>query len=216
MPSPMSKPLPQYYLEIMGIENWVVRKTPASCGKPLARLAEEVASCQACPLHKTRSQTVFSRGNSQAKLMIIGEAPGFYEDQQGLPFVGKAGILLNQMMQSVGIEEENVYIANVLKCRPPDNRDPSAEEIKQCSGFLEQQIALIAPVILLALGRFAGQFLLNKPDSLRQLRIGVHHYRNIPFKVSYHPAYLLRNPRDKKLAYTDMLTVKQLLTEKSC
>ena len=212
----MSKPLTQYYLQTMGIENWVVRSAPTNCEKPLAKLAEEVASCQACPLHKTRSQTVFSRGNSQAKLMIIGEAPGFYEDQQGLPFVGEAGILLNQMMQSVGIEDEDVYITNVLKCRTPDNRDPTAEEIKECSGFLEQQIDLIEPFLLLALGRFAGQFLRNKPDSLSQLRIGVHHYKNILLKVSYHPAYLLRNPKDKKLAYADMLTVKQLLLEKSC
>ena len=212
----MPKPLINYYLQTMGIESWVTRRNPTSREKPLAKIKDEVASCQACPLHKIRSQTVFSRGNSQAKLMIIGEAPGFYEDQQGLPFVGKAGILLNQMMQSVGIDDEDVYITNVLKCRLPDNRDPTTEEIEQCSGYLKQQIDLISPVLLLALGRFSGQFLRNKPDSLSQLRIGVHHYRNIPLKVSYHPAYLLQNPRDKKLAYADMLIVKQLLIEKSC
>ena len=205
-----------YYLQTMGIDQWVIRKASASCENPLKELTEKVASCQACSLHKTRTQTVFSRGNAQAKLMIIGEAPGFYEDQQGLPFVGKAGSLLNQMLKSIGLEEKDVYIANVLKCRPPNNRDPAPEEIKHCSGYLEQQIDLIAPSLLLALGRFAGQFLANKLDSLSQLRLSVHQYRNIPFKVSYHPAYLLRNPKDKKLAYADLLAVKQLLIEKSC
>lgn len=147
--------------------------------------------------------------------MIIGEAPGFYEDKQGLPFVGKAGSLLNQMLQSIEIVEEDVYIANVLKCRPPNNRDPQLDEIAQCSSYLSRQIELIQPHLILALGRFAGQFLLNKPLPLKQLRNTLHHYNNIPFMVSYHPAYLLRNPADKKKAYLDLLAAKKLLVEKN-
>ena len=136
----------------------------------------------------------FFRGSPQAKLMIIGEAPGFYEDQQGLPFVGKAGGLLNQMMQSVELFEQDFYIANVLKCRPPNNRNPQVAEIRQCSVYLSRQIELLQPSLILALGRFAGQFLLNRPLALKQLRNNVHYYKNTPFIVSYHPAYLLRNP----------------------
>ncbi|VEB37362.1 C-terminal part of DNA polymerase, bacteriophage-type [Legionella sainthelensi] len=209
----MSDELKHYYLQAMGIDLWKLRQSN-SCQKDLSSLAKEVASCTRCPLHKTRTQTVFYRGDEKAKLMIIGEAPGFYEDQQGLPFVGKAGGLLNQMLQSVEMAEKDVYIANVLKCRPPNNRDPHLDEIAQCSSFLVRQIELIKPYLILALGRFAGQFLLNKPLSLKQLRNTIHYYNDIPFIVSYHPAYLLRNPADKKKTYTDLLTVKKLLTEK--
>lgn len=179
----------------------------------LSALANEVALCTQCALHQTRKQTVFFRGSPQAKLMIIGEAPGFYEDQQGLPFVGKAGGLLNRMMQSVELFEHDFYIANVLKCRPPNNRDPSVVEITQCSTYLSRQIELLQPRLILALGRFAGQFLLNKPLALKQLRNSVHYYKNTPFIVSYHPAYLLRNPADKKKTYLDLLAVKKFLQQ---
>ena len=191
-------------------------QTPAefSCEVLLSALAKEASGCTRCPLHKTRKQIAFSRGNPQAKLMIIGEAPGFYEDQQGKPFVGKAGGLLNLMMHSVNLFENDFYIANVLKCRPPNNRDPLLEEIVQCSNYLEQQIALIRPDLILALGRFAGQFLLNKPAALNQLRNTVHYYKEIPFMVSYHPAYLLRRPADKKKTYADLLAVKRFLEGK--
>ncbi|KTC78318.1 uracil-DNA glycosylase [Legionella brunensis] len=204
-----------YYLQTMGIDVWVKREANVSCEKQLAKLTQEVASCSGCLLHKTRTQTVFSRGNPLAKLMIIGEAPGFYEDKQGLPFVGKAGMLLNQMLQSIGFTEQDVYIANVLKCRPPDNRDPKPEEISQCSSYLARQIELINPHLILALGRFAGQFLVNKPLPLNQLRQRIHTYKNTPFIVSYHPAYLLRNPLDKKKAYDDLLAVRNFLVDKS-
>ncbi len=207
--------LTQYYLQTMGIDSWLLRQTTPSCEQQLAVLAQEVASCQRCPLHKTRTQTVFARGNAKAKLMIIGEAPGFYEDKQGLPFVGKAGSLLNQMLHSVGMGENDIYIANVLKCRPPNNRDPAITEIEQCSLYLTQQIDSIAPHLILALGRFAGQFLYNKQLPLNQLRNSIHRYKSIPFIVSYHPAYLLRNPIDKKKAYQDLMTVKQYLMEKN-
>ncbi|CEK10904.1 uracil-DNA glycosylase [Legionella hackeliae] len=212
----MSHALNHYYLQTMGIDVWVSREEEAtsSCEKQLSRLARNVASCSRCPLHKTRTQTVFARGNPLAKLMIIGEAPGFYEDKQGLPFVGKAGMLLNQMLQSIGFTEEDVYIANVLKCRPPDNRDPRPDEIVHCSSYLAKQIQIINPHLVLALGRFAGQFLANKSAPLNQLRQTVHSYNNLPFMVSYHPAYLLRNPTDKKKAYADLLTVKKFLAER--
>ncbi|KTD74165.1 uracil-DNA glycosylase [Legionella tucsonensis] len=211
----MSDALSRYYLQAMGIDLWEIRQPHSSCEQDLSALAKEVAACTRCSLHKTRTQTVFFRGSAKAKLMIIGEAPGFYEDKQGLPFVGKAGSLLNQMLQSIGIVEEEVYIANVLKCRPPNNRDPQLDEITQCSSYLARQIELIQPHLILALGRFAGQFLLNQPLPLKQLRNTLHHYHNIPFMVSYHPAYLLRNPADKKKAYLDLLTAKKWLVEKS-
>ncbi|MFJ1268270.1 uracil-DNA glycosylase family protein [Legionella lytica] len=186
----------------------------SSCEALLSALANEVAGCTRCPLHQTRKQTVFYRGSPQAKLMIIGEAPGFYEDQQGKPFVGKAGGLLNQMMHSVDLCENDFYIANVLKCRPPNNRDPQVEEIRQCSTYLEQQIELIQPDLILALGRFAGQFLLKQPVALNQLRNRIHYYKKIPFMVSYHPAYLLRRPVDKKKTYADLQAVKRFLDER--
>ena len=143
--------------------------------------------------------------------MIIGEAPGLHEDQQGLPFVGKAGFLLNKMLSSIGISADDVYISNVLKCRPPDNRDPLSEEIAQCSGYLSQQIALVAPKLILAVGRFAGQFLLNVTTPLSKMRGNVYDYHGTSVIVTYHPAYLLRNPADKKNAYRDLFMIKQLL-----
>lgn len=209
----MSEELTRYYLQTMEIESWILRQKTPACANHLVALEGEVAACNRCPLHKTRTQTVFSRGNSKAKLMIIGEAPGFYEDQQGLPFVGKAGSLLNQMLQSIEMSEEDVYIANVLKCRPPNNRDPAIDEIEQCSSYLAQQIDYVAPSLILALGRFAGQFLLKKTLPLNQLRKTVHRYKNTPFLISYHPAYLLRNPVDKKKAFIDLIAVKKMLSE---
>ncbi|MBI2784793.1 MAG: uracil-DNA glycosylase [Legionella longbeachae] len=207
----MSDALSRYYLQAMGIDLWVLRQSERSSENDLSGLAQEVAACTRCLLHKTRTQTVFFRGNAQAKLMIIGEAPGFYEDQQGMPFVGKAGGLLNQMLRSIEMREEDVYIANVLKCRPPNNRDPQLDEIAQCSSYLARQIELVKPHLLLALGRFAGQFLLNKKLPLNQMRNTLHSYNDIPCMISYHPAYLLRNPIDKKNAYLDLLAVKKLL-----
>lgn len=189
-----------------------MRKNNAPTPQNLDTLAKTVSTCTACPLHKTRTQTVFSRGNSNAKLMIIGEAPGFYEDKEGLPFVGKAGQLLDKMLQSINLSENEAYIANVLKCRPPDNRDPREEEISACSSFLKTQIELIQPKLIMALGRFAGQFLLNKPDTLAAMRASLHEYQSIPVIVTYHPAYLLRNPKDKKKAYIDLLRAQSYLS----
>ncbi len=179
----------------------------------LNNLQQTVASCTQCALYKTRTQTVFARGNPLAKLMIIGEAPGFYEDKQGLPFVGKAGMLLNKMLATIGLDEQNVYITNVIKCRPPNNRDPKSEEIMECSHHLIQQIQTINPQLILAIGRFAGQFLLKQQCSMTNMRNTFHLYQNIPVIVSYHPAYLLRNPKDKKKAFQDLQRVNQRLMQ---
>ena len=170
-------------------------------------------NCTACGLDKTRTQTVFGVGNRNAELMIIGEAPGFYEDKKGEPFVGRAGQLLNAMLQAIGMERNNVYIANILKCRPPNNRDPLPEEVNLCTAFLTKQIALIQPKLLLAVGRIAGHYLLNTKSSLGQIRGKIHSYGEpkTPLIVTYHPAYLLRNPADKKKAFQDLQLAYQTL-----
>lgn len=198
-----------YYLNQMGIEPWVLRR-PKAHQKTLQDIAIQVSQCEQCVLHQSRTQTVFSRGNIAAKLMIIGEAPGLTEDKQGLPFVGEAGQLLDKMLRSISLNESMVYITNIIKCRPPDNRDPKTEELATCSQYLRQQIGILQPHVILALGRFAGQFLLNKMIPLNQMRQSVHQFENIPVIVTYHPAYLLRNPSDKAKAYDDLLCLQQL------
>lgn len=209
-----------YYLQEMGIMPWQLRpqgspatrlQTPTSSTEAMQCLAGNVASCTRCPLHQSRTQTVFARGNPHARLMIIGEAPGFFEDQQGLPFVGKAGGLLNRMLKSIQLTSEEVYITNVLKCRPPENRDPTSDEVQACSEHLAQQILWVAPSVILAVGRFAGQFLLRKSLPLNTMRGKIHEYQGIPVLITYHPAYLLRNPADKRKAYIDLLQVKSKL-----
>lgn len=176
-------------------------------------LRQCVANCTACPLHTTRTQTVFGYGNPQAKLMVIGEAPGLQEDQQGEPFVGRGGQLLTAMLNAIGLTREDVFITNILKCRPPENRDPSAAEAASCTPFLHQQIELIQPHLLLAVGRIAAHHLLNTKASLESLRGQLHAVSNspAPLIVTYHPAYLLRSPSDKKKAYSDLLLAKNTL-----
>lgn len=176
-------------------------------------LQQMVSHCTACGLHCSRTQTVFGVGNRQADLMIIGEAPGFYEDQQGEPFVGRAGQLLNAMLKAIRLERSQVYIANILKCRPPNNRDPQPDEVAACTPFLDRQLELIQPKLLLAVGRIAAHYLLNSKQALSQLRGQVHRYgkQQTPLIVSYHPAYLLRNPRDKARAWQDWALAQQQL-----
>ncbi|MCB1735951.1 MAG: uracil-DNA glycosylase [Gammaproteobacteria bacterium] len=176
-------------------------------------LARHVAACTRCDLHKTRTQTVFGIGDRKARLMIVGEAPGRDEDQQGEPFVGRAGQLLNAMLKAIGLVRDQVYIANVLKCRPPNNRDPQAAEVAACSGYLWRQLQLIEPDVLVALGRHAAHSLLETSDSLARLRGQSHGLRdfNLPVVVTYHPAYLLRTPADKRKAWEDLRFVRRLL-----
>jgi len=205
-----------HYLNAMGIQSWQLKHKEQPEDEKLKNLAclrGMVSNCTACGLDKTRTQTVFGVGNPHADLMIIGEAPGFNEDQQGEPFVGRAGLLLNAMLESIGFERSAVYIANILKCRPPNNRDPLAEEVKHCTPFLEKQIAIIKPKLLLATGRIAAHYLLNNKASLQQLRGKIYQYNDTPLIITYHPAYLLRNPLDKGKAFQDLqLTFRTLET----
>ncbi|MGY6214500.1 uracil-DNA glycosylase [Methylolobus aquaticus] len=168
-----------------------------------------VAKCKACELHATRTQTVFGVGDRTARWLIIGEAPGEQEDLKGEPFVGRAGQLLNEMLRAIGLSRDTVYIANVLKCRPPRNRDPSPAEAGSCEPFLHRQVALIAPDIIVAVGRIAAQNLLKTATPIGKLRGTVHRYQGIPLVVTYHPAYLLRSPGEKRRAWDDLqLAVK--------
>jgi uracil-DNA glycosylase len=212
------------YLQALGITAWEQRDllqipTISACTKKLApdlpSLQAEAAACTACALHQSRTQVVFGVGNPQAKLMLIGEAPGFNEDKQGEPFVGRAGQLLNAMLKSVGLKREEIYIANILKCRPPNNRDPLAAEVEECTPFLNEQIRLVQPKLLLALGRIAAHYLLKKKSSLESLRQQKYVYgeQQVPLIVTYHPAYLLRNPIDKKKSFIDLQFIIQTLKE---
>jgi DNA polymerase len=171
-----------------------------------------VSACTRCALHETRTQTVFGVGNRNAKWMFIGEAPGADEDRQGEPFVGRAGQLLTSMLKALGFAREDVYIANVLKCRPPGNRDPKPEEAVQCRGYLERQIELVSPKLIVAVGRIAAQNLLATDVALARLRGKVHGLapRGWPLVVTYHPAYLLRSPGEKRKAWQDLLFAKQV------
>ena len=176
-------------------------------------LAARVRACTLCGLHKSRTQTVFGVGRRDARLFVIGEAPGADEDRQGEPFVGRAGQLLTAMLRAMGLPRSEVYIANILKCRPPGNRDPQPDESACCTPYLTQQIALVEPRVLLAVGRISAQWLLQTDTPIGRLRGQVFRYgdRNIPLVVTYHPAYLLRSPLAKATAWTDLCVVKDLL-----
>ncbi len=173
-----------------------------------AQLEKTVARCHACDLHRGRTQTVFGTGDRQARWMIVGEAPGAEEDRRGEPFVGRAGQLLNAMLQAAGFRRPDVYIANIVKCRPPDNRDPRPDEAASCSGYLDRQIALVEPQLILAVGRVAAQRLLKCETPVGRLRGRLHRYGEspgVPVVVTYHPAYLLRSPREKQKVWQDLL-----------
>lgn len=222
----------RYYLDTMGIQVWQSLQQQLQVaagdsdnteysstehdytenrGAVWQRLERDVANCTKCELHTSRTQTVFGTGDKDADLLIIGEAPGRDEDLQGEPFVGRAGQLLNAMLAAIGLDREQVYIANILKCRPPNNRDPRVEEAAACNPWLQQQIALIQPAVILALGRIAAHNLLNTEQSLAALRGKQHSFAGIPLLVSYHPAYLLRKPVDKRKSWQDLKRVKSLL-----
>jgi uracil-DNA glycosylase len=199
----------EYYLNQLGVQRYQPRSSlknqvDTSVQKiDWETLKQQVRECRACDLCQNRTQTVFGVGNQSADLLVVGEAPGFYEDQQGEPFVGRAGKLLDALLFSVGLAREQIYIANVLKCRPPENRDPRVEEVIKCTPYLKQQIALMQPKLIVAVGRHAAHSLLETTQSLASLRNQIHHYGSTPLIVSYHPAYLLRTPRDKAKALQD-------------
>lgn len=177
-----------------------------------APLRERVAACTRCGLSATRTQTVFGVGNPAAQWLVVGEAPGAEEDRTGEPFVGRAGQLLNSMLRALGLAREQVYIANVLKCRPPHNRDPQAAEVAECVPYLERQIALLQPKILLVVGRIAAQSLLRTTTTLGGLRQRTHVFgaSRVPLVVTYHPAYLLRTPADKRKAWEDLKFAREV------
>jgi DNA polymerase len=232
------------YLEALGIDLWVPRRSvapavqasaappvrvapvvaaPAPAPRPApvpgrgtadadawTVLAAEVKDCTKCALSASRTQTVFGVGNREAELMVIGEAPGADEDRQGEPFVGRAGQLLNAMLRALRMPREQVFIANVLKCRPPGNRDPLPEEVACCLGYLQRQVALVKPALLLAVGRIAAQNLLGTDTPIGKLRGQLHHFGTAatPLVVTYHPAYLLRSPGEKRRAWQDLKFVR--------
>jgi len=179
----------------------------------LSALADDVAECERCDLCRTRNQTVFGAGSARARWLFVGEAPGAEEDKQGLPFVGRAGVLLSAMLFSIGLSREDIYIANVLKCRPPNNRDPLGREVRECSPFLRQQISWVQPEIIVAMGRFAAQALLETDQSLAELRGHRHKYQinELPLVVTYHPAYLLRSPSAKRKSWEDLTLAHSIL-----
>jgi len=189
---------------------------PATTALPdWADLQQQVANCTACGLCQTRTQAVFGKGNPRARLMLVGEAPGAEEDRQGLPFVGKAGQLLDNMLAAIGLGQDEVFIANVLKCRPPGNRNPAADEIAACADYLRWQIAHVKPDVLVTLGRFAAHALLQSDAAIGALRRETHQYQGIPLFVTFHPAYLLRSPGEKAKAWQDLLAIRRALAKKA-
>jgi DNA polymerase len=215
----------QQYLEAIGIDLWVGRtptqtveapaaaatepgdaaEQPADTAEQWQQLLAEVRDCRRCPLHATRTQGVLGVGPKRADWLVIGEAPGAEEDRRGEPFVGAAGQLLDAMLRAIGLDRaSNVYIANVLKSRPPGNRDPKPEEVSACLPYLTRQIELLQPKIMLAVGRIAAQNLLATDAPLGRLRGQVHRFGATPLVVTYHPAYLLRTPADKRKAWEDL------------
>lgn len=195
-----------------------IEKPPVEKPQPDVRnmdwqaLQDCVKNCQACDLAKTRTQTVFGVGDPNADWLIVGEAPGAEEDKRGEPFVGQAGRLLDNMLAAIHLKRgENVYIANVLKCRPPQNRDPNGEEVQKCDPYLKRQVELIQPKIIIALGKFAAQSLLNTESSISSLRGKLHEYHGVPVVITFHPAYLLRSPLEKAKAWEDLCLARETM-----
>ncbi len=177
----------------------------------LTALQQEVTPCAACDLHQSRQHVVFGAGSPRADLVIVGEAPGHDEDLQGMPFVGRSGQLLTKILAAIGLDRQDVFICNILKCRPPNNRDPLPTEVLACEPHLQRQLSIIRPRLICCLGRVAAQTLLRKQTSLGKMRGGVHFYGEIPVLVTYHPAYLLRNPAAKRDTWQDIRQLRALL-----
>ncbi len=223
MPPNLNEQQRRAYLEALGIDVWLpkggddvppeLEHDAADAGKPdWETLRERVSRCTRCALHESRTQTVFGVGNTNASWMIIGEAPGAEEDRRGEPFVGRAGKLLDEMLRAVGQGRDSVFIANILKCRPPNNRDPKPAEASACREYLERQIELIDPDIILAVGRIAAQTLLGTDSPVGRLRGKRHSLGSVPLVVTYHPAYLLRSPSQKRKAWDDLCLARRVLS----
>ena len=220
----------QQALAAMGIEQWLLRNSDDSdnardsekiiqapvdleMSQRCSELNARISACTQCDLHKSRTQAVCGVGALNAECLIIGEAPGTEEDREGEPFVGRSGKLLNEMLRAIGLERRAVFIANVIKCRPPDNRDPLPEERSACLPFLEEQIQLLQPRVILVVGRIAAQTLLQNDTAIGRMRGKVYSYgeAEIPVVVTYHPAYLLRSPDQKAKSWADLLLAKDVL-----
>lgn len=210
------------YLELekeSGMEEYFFKKcaheSPAASqvqGIPdLESLRKDVLRCKRCDLYRTRQNVVFGAGSPKAKLMFIGEAPGAEEDMQGLPFVGRAGQLLTKIIEAMGLKREEVYIANILKCRPPGNRAPLPTEILACEANVKRQVEIIGPKVICTLGKFASQTLLRTDVPISSLRGKFKEYNGTPVMPTFHPAYLLRNPEDKRLVWDDMKKIRKIL-----
>jgi DNA polymerase len=211
------------YLRAMGIDVWIPRdQADPDCHAEVTEdavgeldwdgLKAAVSGCTRCALHQTRTQTVFGVGSPDADWMIIGEAPGAEEDRRGEPFVGRAGKLLDEMLRAIGEARESVFIANVLKCRPPNNRDPSADESAACRSHLERQIELVQPKIILAVGRIAAHLLLDTDEPVGRMRGKVYQLGETPLIVTYHPAYLLRSPSQKRKSWDDLCLARRVVS----
>ena len=183
----------------------------AASAPTLQDIRQELGDCQRCPLCRTRTHLVFGEGSPQAALAFVGEAPGADEDAQGRPFVGKAGQLLNRIIEAMGMTRRDVYICNILKCRPPDNRNPRPDEIMSCEPFLVRQLQALKPKVICALGTFAAHALLKNEIPITRLRGRFHTYQGIPLMPTYHPAYLLRNPGAKKQVWEDVQMIMKML-----
>ncbi len=198
--------------EVAALLEAMPQPPPERLATTLDELAEIVSGCTRCRLCEGRTQTVFGDGNPKAQLVFVGEAPGQSEDRQGKPFVGRAGQLLTDIIvKGIKVERADVYICNVIKCRPPENRNPAPDEVARCEPYLIRQLELIQPKVICALGTYAAQCLLDTEESVGRLRGKWHFYQGIPLRVTYHPAYLLRNPEDKKKTWEDIKAVIRLL-----
>ena len=214
------------YLDALGVDLWLPRDGDDQPGVAVESatdadnlgwepLRECVAACTRCELHRSRTQTVFGVGNKDASWLFIGEAPGAEEDRRGEPFVGRAGKLLDEMLRAVGQSRQTVFIANVLKCRPPNNRDPKPEEAAACRSYLDRQIELIRPDIIVAVGRIAAHNLLGTDTPVGRLRGKRHVLGDVPLVVTYHPAYLLRSPSQKRKVWDDLCLARDILRERA-
>ena len=227
----MNDSLRHEYLKAMGVQQWFARDrvTDAADVAEVSDVADvaqvgsldwpeleqRVSGCTLCDLHESRSRTVFGTGNHNADWLVIGEAPGADEDRQGQPFVGPAGQLLTEMLYAIGLQRDDVYICNILKCRPPSNRNPSSQEVGHCNAYLLRQIELIKPRLILAVGGVAANSLLDGNEKVGLLRDKVHHYgvQNTPLVVTYHPAYLLRSPQEKRKVWNDLLFAQSVCAD---
>lgn len=187
----------------------------SASGRALQVLSEQASGCVRCRLHETRTQVVFGEGSATADVVVVGEAPGQEEDRTGRPFVGRAGKLLDLLLMSVGFPRDTVYICNVLKCRPPENRNPLPDEVAACASHLHGQLEAVAPKVLLAVGKFAAQLLAGGDGSIGRLRGRIHSYRGTPLVVTYHPAYLLRSPQMTRVAWQDFQLLRTVLNEQA-